>query len=221
MSLIRSELPRWQQWWLRLRILIDQILMILDLPTLSDSPELRMSRLRRIYYEDPAVTIKYRRVRDLLRGHVSKQYFDYYEHILSVERVVFISSRKLGSKGGDILYQTQQLGDKIIKLVDEIEDLEKFEALYQESDGDTFQHIQAAKQALLQRIDDAVTLQKTIPARLLSLGSSRAERGIDRLQERIHQLALELDDIADSYDEIDDVVEAFEEGHFSHLSNDT
>jgi len=65
MSLMQSTRPpRWQQLWLRILIIIDQVLMILDLPTLTTSIDVRLARLRRIFYDDPKAKVTYQRVRD-------------------------------------------------------------------------------------------------------------------------------------------------------------
>lgn len=213
MSLVQSsDRSRWQVIWLRLRILLDQILMILDLPTLTDNLDIRMARLRRIYYDDPKVTVDYRRVRDILRGHVKKGYRYYYQELLAAERATYQASRKLhsGTRADDLLYQVQRLGDKIARLIEELQDLDDIGRLYQNQDSAEAQTVERTRRTLTQRIEDALRLQKAIPARVIAFGSSTAERGIDRLQARIQRLANRLDDIAETYDEIDDEIEAFD-----------
>lgn len=222
MSLIRRNEPiGWQRWWLILRLLIDQILMILDMPTLDNTLEIRLARLRRIYYENPKANISYRRVRDVLRGHVAKEYYAYYERLLSVERATKHATQKLhaGARANELFHQVQRLGDKIARLIEELQDLDEIMRLYAGNNLQETENITKLRDTLRQRIDEALEIQSGIPARMITLGTSRAERGIDRLQERLQRLALRLDDIAETYDEMDETAEVSDLSEFAHLSN--
>jgi hypothetical protein len=196
--------------------------MILDLPTLTTSIDIRLARLRRIYYDDPKAAVTYRRVRDILRGHVDKAYHHYYQDLLSAERAIYQTTRKLhiGTRADDLFYQVQRLGEKIARLVEELQDLDQIATLYTDPNTPEAQSVARARQSLQQRIEDALQVQKSIPARLLAFGTSTAGRGMDRMQERIERLALRLDDIAATYDEIDDITDAAAKGQFGDLEWD-
>lgn len=209
----------WQRFKLRLRVILDQLMMILDLPTINDSSEMRMARLRRMYYDDPDVTVKYRRVRDVLRGHVHKDNYDFYEQILAVERVIYHSGDKLGRRSEAMLQHTQHLGDKIVRLIDELEDVDDVAKLYSDSNSESAQQVQQHRETMLKRIKDALEVQQSIPARIITLGTTKSDREVIRLQDRIERLALELDDIAATYEEIDETVRAFETGEYTSLSD--
>lgn len=222
MALIRrNQLTGWRRWWLILRLVIDQILMILDMPTLDNTLEVRLARLRRIYYEDAKANIKYRRVRDVLRGHVDKEYYTYYEQLLSVERATKQATQKLhaGARGNELFHQVQRLGDKIARLIDELQDLDSIMKLYDHHSPQEAENVTKLRTTLIQRIEEVLNIQSGIPARMMTLGTTRAERGIDRLQERLQRLALRLDDIAEAYDEMDELSEDLDLSEFAHLSN--
>ena len=222
MALIRRNKPLdWQRWWLILRLLVDQILMILDMPTLDNTLEIRLARLRRIYYENPKANISYRRVRDVLRGHVTKEYYTYYERLLSVERATKQATQKLhaGARANELFQQVQRLGDKIARLIEELQDLDEIMKLYAGNNLQETENVTKLRDTLMQRIDEALEIQSGIPARMMTLGTTRAERGIDRLQERLQRLALRLDDIAETYDEMDAADEVSDLSEFAHLSN--
>ena len=209
----------WQRFKLRLRVILDQLMMILDMPTINDSPELRLARLRRMYYDDPDVNIKHRRVRDVLRGHVHKDNYDYYEQILSVERVIYHSGGRLGSRRSALLHHIQNLGARIVSLIDELEDVEDVAKLYSGTTTEAAQQLQNHRDTILRRIKDALEVQQAIPARLVTLGATQSDRDITKLQDKIERLALELDDIAATYEEIDETVRAFETGEYTNLSD--
>lgn len=209
----------WQRFLLRLRVILDQLMMILDLPTINDSPELRMARLRRMYYDDPDVNVRHRRVRDVLRGHVHKDNHDFYEQILAVERVIYHSGDKLGRRSEAMLQHTQHLGDKIVRLINELEDVDNVATLYSDSNSESAQLVQQHRETMLKRIKDALEVQQSIPARIITLGTTKSDREVIRLQDRIERLALELDDIAATYEEIDETVRAFETGEYTSLSD--
>jgi hypothetical protein len=209
----------WQRFKLRLRVILDQLMMILDLPTINDSSEMRMVRLRRMYYDDPVVNVKHRRVRDVLRGHVHKDNYQYYEQILSVERVIYHSDGKLGGRSEPLLEHVQHLGDRIVKLIDELEDIDDVAKLYTASSSEYAQQVQQHRDTILQRIKDAIDVQQSIPARIITLGTTRSDREVTKLQDRVEHLALELDDIAATYDEIDATIRAYETGEYTNLSD--
>jgi hypothetical protein len=188
-----------------LRNLLDQLMMIFDLSTLDDSVETRLRRLRFIYYNDADVTIKYRRVRDVLRGHVSEAYHDFYQRMLSAERATFRAGKSLhaGARADDLLTQMQALADKIARLIEQVEHADKIAALYPAGSTDA-NLVAASRQWLLDRIEEALEVHGGVPARVMSFNTVATGRGVDKLSERIARLTNRLDDIADSYADIDD-----------------
>lgn len=184
---------------------LDQFFMIMNLPTFTSSLRGRMRRLRVLYYRDHQLTMDDGRVRDVLRGHVGKKYRSYYERLLSVEREVYLVTGRMQhtQTPDDLLHQTQQLTDKIVKLIDQLQDAEKLLNSYREPSSPQA-HIAYQRRQLLQtRIEDALNIHMTIPARVTGLKDVHEERDIERLVERINRLTLQLEDIEESYTEIE------------------
>ena len=188
-----------------IRNLVDQLLMILDLTTLDDSVEGRLRRLRFIYYNDSDVDISYRRVRDVLRGHVSEPYRDFYQRMLSAERATFRAAKSLhsGARADDLLSQMQALAEKTARLIEQVEHADKIAKLYPAGSADA-DIVAESRQWLLNRIEEALEVHGGVPARVMSLNTVATGRGVDKLSERIARLTNRLDDIADSYADIDD-----------------
>ncbi|MBZ0319207.1 MAG: hypothetical protein K8L91_22515 [Anaerolineae bacterium] len=190
--------------WQGIKALFDQLLMILDLPTASNTADTRLRRLRRIYYSDPQINTTYRQVRDILRGHVHKKNYDYYDRMLSTERLVVRATRNIrGSTSYDILSQTQQLSARIVALVEQLEDIDEIATLYKNPASDEAKTMAESRQWLVSRIEEALNLQASIPAKVVSFNTSKTRRKLDQLGESIDRLMLQLDDILESYEEID------------------
>jgi len=198
---MESLLRRLGDW---LQNLVDQLLMIFDLATLDDSIETRFKRLRHIYYPDPKVNRHYRRVRDVLRGHVAEPYRDYYERMLSAERAAYQASQGMPSGAGaaDLLAQMQRLSEKAARLIEEAQHADQVLKLYDPTSSEA-EGVEQAHTWLLERIEEALTLQAGIPAQLMRFKTTQAGRGVDKLSEAIARLTTRLDDIADSYADID------------------
>lgn len=189
--------------WRGIKELFDQLLMILDLPTNSNSPDARLRRLRRIYYSDPQINSSYRQVRDILRGHVHKQNYAYYDRMLTTERLVVRATRNTrGTTSYDILSQTQQLSLKIVTLIEQLEDIDEIAKLYKNPISDESKTVAESRQWLAGRIEEALSLQASIPAKVVSFNTTKTRRKLDQLGESIDRLMLQLDDILESYDEI-------------------
>jgi hypothetical protein len=183
--------------------LFDQFMMLLDLPTVSRGIDGRLTRLRRIYYPNPEVSTSYRRVRDVLRGHVDKAYFDYYDRLLANERAVYEATRKF-PRTRELLEETQHMGNKIVGLIEQLQTTDHVARIYKKSpDSEPAREVAEAREQLVKRIEEALMIQAGIPAKIISYSTVKAERGIDRLQESIQRLSNQLDDIALSYAEID------------------
>lgn len=184
--------------------IVDEIRMNIALSLFDNTPETRLKWLRRTYYRDPDVTVGHRRIKEVLREHVHKTYFGYYERLLTSERAAHQMIRKLPHKihGDDLMDQMQRLGDKVVYLIEQVQSADEMLKLYPAHSAEA-QAVQESHDWLIARIEDALSLHATIPARLLAFGTMRAGRGIDRLEERIARLTTSLDDIADAYAEID------------------
>lgn len=190
--------------WEMIRDILSEIQMNIDMTFRKGSPQVRLKWLRFIYYTDPKATIKYRRVREIMQEYVDKTFYDHYERLLSGERSAYQILNTLPSnvRGGDLLEQMQHLGEKIIDLIEQAQIIHKSLAIYPEG-SPQFQTVNDSYQALMQRVETALNLHASIPAKLLSFSINTAGRGMDKLGERIAHLSNQLDDIAETYNELD------------------
>lgn len=198
-----------RNFWHRLRLallnLLDQLFMILNLPTITSDLEGRLRRLRRLYYQNPTLTIEHGRVRDILHGHVEKRYRAYYERLLSVERIIYQTSRQLprGTQADELLYQTQRLGDRIAYLIDEYQMIEQSLHQFRDPSSPVAHQLYARRERLHEQIEAGLARQATIPIHLESLNSTRAERQTARLSGRLENLTDFLNDVESAYAELD------------------
>lgn len=184
---------------------LDQFFMIMNLPTFTSSLNGRMRRLRTLYYRDHTLTIDDGQIRDVLRGHVDKKYRSFYERLLSVEREVYLVTGRMQytKTPDDLLHQTQQLTDRIVKLVEQLQNTEHLLKTYRDPSAPQA-HIAYQRRQLLQtQIEESLYIHATIPSRIMGLRDVQEERDIERLLERINRLTLQLEDIEDSYAEIE------------------
>ena len=163
-----------------------------------------MQRLRRLYYNDPKVNITYRRVRDVLRGHVDAKYHDYYERMMAAERAThsIIKNMHTQTHSTELLEQMQNLGLKVARLIEQLQNSDQIDRLYQPGSKES-QMVAESRQWLEQHIEHALEIHAGIPARVMSFSTVAAGRGIEKLSERIARLTERLDDIADAYTDID------------------
>lgn len=196
----------WQKLRYRILTVLDQIFMILNLPTFTSDLEGRMRRLRHIYYHNPKATVVHGQVRDILHGHVDKPYRAYYERLLSVERLVYANLQRLPDMAtyDDLLYQTQRLGDRLAKLIDELQALDHQGASLEAIDPTLAAQVRTQYEALRQQLEDGFVQQAQLPASIQSLAVARTSRESSRLAEQLSNLTLQLEDIAASYDDLDD-----------------
>ena len=141
----------------------------------------------------------------MLRGHVDKKYRSFYERVLSVEREVYlVTGRMQYTKTPDeLLHQTQQLTDRIVKLIEQLQDTEHLLKTYRDPSAPQA-HIAYQRRQLLQtRIEEVLAIHATIPTRIMGLKDVQEEREIERLAERIQRLTLPLEDIEESYSEFE------------------
>lgn len=186
--------------WGWIRTIIDQVRMILDLQTLDDSVETRLKRLRAIYYPDKAVHVGYRRVRDVLRGHVDKAYYPYYERLLSAERSMVQLTTDLPPAMASIdwLTEMQGLGQKIVSLIEQLEHIDgllKIPANFHQA------QLQKSRGWLVEQIEEAIALHGSIPVQVVDLKRSFSEATLKQYKERLGRLSNRLEDIQAAYDQ--------------------
>jgi hypothetical protein len=189
----REEIGIWGRIGRIIGLLYDQARMILDLPTADKSLEMRLARLRRIYYADPKVTISYRRVRDILRGQVNPDYYPYYEKILAAERSLVASLPKLPPEadGPALLALMQTLGQKIAALIEDVEQADQLLKLYPIGSPSS-ESSRALRAWLLDQLKQALQVHNDIPLQVLNL---RTQAGQKDYQARLHRLSLRLDEV--------------------------
>ncbi|PJF44996.1 MAG: hypothetical protein CUN55_01070 [Phototrophicales bacterium] len=185
----------------RIVMLIDQVLMIFNLPTLSNDRALRLRRLRRIYYHNPKATISHGQVRDILHGHVEKTYRSYYERLLSIERLIYTNLQSLPNSitYQDLLIQTQRLGDRLAAIIDEIQALEHQRQRLAKVDELLAEQVQQQMDVLHQQLEKGFAQQAQISTSMQQLLMARTNHEYDRVTEALNRLSLQLEDIAASY----------------------
>lgn len=168
-----------------------------------NTPEARLQRLRWLYVTDPALDMTYRRARDVLRGYVNEQYYDYYHRFLAAERLAQRQLNQLhqGARGDELFQQMQELGAKIVNLIEQIQQFDKTMALYPANSPER-QQITESRTALLARIEAALNAQAKIPVKMLTLATTADTGSFGRLNESIDRLTNRLEDIASSYDDV-------------------
>src|SRR5688572_20368946 len=103
-----------------IRDIIAEIRMNIELSLPKPSLETRLRWLRHTYYTDPDVNHHYRRVKEVLREHVDKEYHDYYERLLAAERSAYhiVKTLPKAVPGQDLLEEMQHLGEKIAQQIE-------------------------------------------------------------------------------------------------------
>jgi hypothetical protein len=193
-----------ERLWELVRSLLGEIIFNIDNSLRPENVETRVRRLRYIYYDDPAATIKYRRVKEVLRDYVDPTYYSYYERIFSAERATYHMTKSLhsGARGDDLLLQMQDLSAKIVRLVEQLQQADKIAKLYPKDSPNTAT-LDESRKWLIERIEQALEIHGSIPAKIMSFQTVATGRGIDKFSERIARLTNRLDDIADSYADVD------------------
>jgi DNA repair exonuclease SbcCD ATPase subunit len=183
-----------------IRSLVDQIRMILDLQTLDDSVTTRLKRLRAIYYPDKAVTVSYRRVRDVLRGHVDKAHYPYYERLLSAERSLWQMTANLppAMTPSDWLGEMQGLGERIAHLIEQVEQLDSLLAIPANPHQE---RLLEARLWLMAQIENALTLHNSIPMQVVELKQQLSEEALQQYKTRLESLSNRLEDIQAAYEQ--------------------
>jgi DNA repair exonuclease SbcCD ATPase subunit len=124
---------------------------------------------------------------------------------MSVEREVYLVTGQLQytQTPDDLLHQAQQLTDRIVKLIEQLQDTEHLLKTYRDPSAPQSHIVYQRRQLLQTRVDEALTIHSTIPTHLMGLKDVQEAREIERLTERIQRLTLQLEDIEKSYTEID------------------
>ncbi len=183
--------------------LIEDILLSIQASFGRDSVELRMRRLRNVYYNDETVTVRHRRVKEILSDHVAPAYYTYYERMLASERATYQVSKDLhaGTRTDELLDQMQRLGERIAELVDQLQNADRIQTLYP-ADSESALTAQQAREWLVGRIEEGLTMHGDIPAKVMGFATAAPNHGLQRYSARIENLTNRLDDIADTYTEI-------------------
>lgn len=184
--------------------ILNEVWMNIELSLFNNSSEVRLKWLRHTYYHDPKVSVGHRRVKEVLREHVNSEFYPYYERLLTSERSLFQLTQKLpaGVRGDELLDQMQRIGHKVIQLIEQVQIAAETKNIYPK-DSPEAQSIADSRQRLIEQIEQTLSLHASIPARVLSFSSTTAGRGMDKMSERIERLTNRLDDLAESYAEID------------------
>lgn len=171
--------------------------------SLIETPQARLRRLRWLYKTDPKLDMTYRRAKEVVRGHLDSQYYDYYHRFLAAERLAHQQLKKLhhGARGEELFERMQELSEKIVSLIEEIQQLDKSIAICPPESDDARQ-ISEIRDTLRARVEAALNAQTQIPLKMLNLTTTADTRSFDRLNESIDRLTNRLDDIATSYDDI-------------------
>lgn len=171
--------------------------------SIHSTPEIRLRWLRFMYYEEPDITMNHRRTKDVVREHLDKEYYDYYHRFLSAERLAKQQLERLhqGARGSELFQNMQEMSEKIVTLIEQLQHLDKSMALYSANDTEAKQ-LTETRNALRTRIEAALNAQAKIPIKMLTLSTTANTRTFDRLNDSIDRLTNRLDDIASSYDDV-------------------
>ncbi|MBZ0310260.1 MAG: hypothetical protein K8I82_29640 [Anaerolineae bacterium] len=190
-----------QQFLDLIRQLLEEIWF--NILSLTDNPEARLKRLRWLYKTDPKLTMSYRRAKEVIRDHLDKQYYDYYERFLSAERLAQqqLPALHQGARGDELFQNMLTMSEKIVNLIEQLQQLDKSMVLYK-ANGQEGQQIEETRSALRTRIEAALNAQAKIPIKMLTLTTTADSGVFNRLNESIDRLTNRLDDIATSYDDV-------------------
>src|SRR5581483_176971 len=164
--------------------------------------ELRLKRLRAVYQAE--VGLHSRRVRNILRGEVAPEYYPHYDRLLRFEQVTADLLRKdIRLAIPDLLPHVYALTERVARLIEQLQRGDQLMALYPEGSVEQ-QMVAEARLQLLARIEEAMALQESIPARLLQLSAaSSAGRDFERVRESLADLDTRLEGMVDSYARLD------------------
>ncbi len=180
--------------WAKLRLLFRR----------GDAISRRLNRLRKIYQHDPAAGLHSRQVRDILRGQVAPEYHDYYDRLLRVESAsVDLLRRDIlhGLAAPDLRSHVYSLTERTVRLIEQLQHSDRLLTLYAEGSREQIM-VAEARQRLLDRIDEVMALQESIPARLMQLSTASTGRDMGRIRETLADLDARLEGMATTYDDL-------------------
>lgn len=191
----------WKALWVRIRTWITRLL------RRPDRLERRLRRLRAIYATDPDAGLHTRRVRDVLRGEVAPDYHPYYDRLLRIEQSITELLRNdvpPALRTSDLTGHVQTLTERVARLLDQVQRCDVLGVLYVDK---PLEHakIMDARQHLMERIEESIALQESIPVSVLQLATTAASTGrnFSRLRDTLDDLKARLQDITESYTELE------------------
>jgi hypothetical protein len=158
----------------------------------------RLKRLRAAYQAD--IGLHSRRVRHILHGEVAPEYYPHYDRLLRFEQVTADLLRKdVRLAIPDLLPHVYALTERVARLIEQLQRGDQLMALY--PDGSAEQRMVAeARLQLLARLEEAMALQESIPARLMQLSAAASTgRDFERIRESLADLDTRLEGMIESY----------------------
>ena len=194
-------IPLLKALWFRIRLMLARFL------HRPNRLERRLIRLRAIYAADSGVGLHTRRVRDALRGEVAPDYYPYYDRLLRIERAITDLLRHdvpPGLTTSDLIAHVQTLTDRVARLLEQVQRCDGLKTLYPENSLE-YEKIMDARQQLMDRVNESIVLQESIPVSVLQLSTTAASTGrnFTRLRDTLDELKARLQDITESYTELD------------------
>ncbi len=180
----------------------------------------RLNRLRSIYQQDVTAGLHTRRVRDMLRGSVAPEYQTHYDRLLRIEQVTADLLRKdVRLALPHLLLHVYSLTERVARLIDQLQRADQLMALYPE--GSTEQQMVAdARRELLVRMDEAIALQDSIPARLMQISAASTGREFDQARDRLSDLNTRLEGVLESYEQLSNETTRRYVDHMAHHKED-
>ncbi len=185
-------LVRW--WWQRVK----------RWRTPPDPILLRLNRLRAVYRSDPNAGLHTRRVRDILRGVVAPEYQTHYDRLLRIERVTTDLLRQDVPPGlaiSDLLRHITSLTESVARRIDQLQRGDQLLGMYSDGSAERAM-VDEARRRLIARIDEAMALQESIPARLMQLSTASTDRDFKRRRVALDDLSTRLEGMTDSYEHL-------------------
>ena len=160
--------------------------------------ERRLKRLRAAYQLE--FGLHSRRVRDILRGEVAPQYFPQYDRLLRIEQVTADLLRKdIHLAIPDLLPHVYALTERVARLIEQVQRGDQLMALYADGSAEQ-QMVTEARLQLMMRVEEAMALQESIPARLMQLSAaSSAGRDFGQMRESLSDLDTRLEGMVETY----------------------
>lgn len=180
--------------------------------TRQSPTERRLKRLRAVYQAE--IGLHSRHVRDILRGEVAAEYYPHYDRLLRFEQVTADLLRKdVRLAIPDLLPHVYALTERVARLIEQVQRGDQLMALYPQGSAEQ-QMVAEARLQLLARIEEAMALQESIPARLMQLSAaSSAGRDFERIRQSLADLDTRLEGMIESYAHLSALVSNAEENN--------